>query len=562
MGAVTFRNVEPQQYDVIYYHDYHGKRDTLNGCDGVFNAFTADAAHLLKAVSFFTSANDVDFEVIIYNNFDGTTLSNPLTTKTGTIAYMGLHTFNLDDTLVVSQGDDFYVYLHLSAGGYAYDRTSDVPVLLGADYRTIVESSADEGESFYAAGGNWNDFYNYNDPSGFQHTGNFCIKVLGNESGLKVTPEQGFYPQGPVGGPFTPDQMTYTLINKGVEPFDYATEMIPAPGWLTVTGDPTGTLQPGDSAGVVFTVNASAASLTQGAYPVRISFINTTTHAGDTSRNCVLLIGEPALRHEWLLNEDPGWETDGQWAFGVPLGLGGEHGPADPTSGHTGTNVYGYNLAGDYPNGLSEMHLTTDAIDCSNLYGIQLKFFRWLGVEGPEYDHAWVRASNDGNNWVTLWTNETEMATSGWVEMELNLADIASNQETVYLRWTMGTTDGGWKYCGWNIDDIRIFAIEDVTTGIPVVAVNETGVVAAPNPFRDQTRLSFSLDQTSLVTLSVYNTTGKLVRTLVHQTMASGEHHLDWNGTLENGVKVPGGVYFYQLRTGNKTQCGKVIRIE
>jgi hypothetical protein len=30
----------------------------------------------------------------------------------------------------------------------------------------------------------------------------------------------------------------------------------------------------------------------------------------------------------------------------------------------------------------------------------------------------------------------------------------------VYLRWTMGPTDSGWQYCGWNIDDVEIWAID------------------------------------------------------------------------------------------------------
>jgi hypothetical protein len=60
---------------------------------------------------------------------------------------------------------------------------------LGASYRTIVESSANPEESYYKSGNDWEDFYYYNDPSGFQNTGNFCIKALSvNYSGGIIAP--------------------------------------------------------------------------------------------------------------------------------------------------------------------------------------------------------------------------------------------------------------------------------------------------------------------------------------------------------------------------------------
>jgi len=72
----------------------------------------------------------------------------------------------------------FYVFLELSDGGMAYDRTSDIPVLLGGSSRTIVPSVANAGESFYGEDGSWIDFYDYDDPSGHDNSGNFCIKAL------------------------------------------------------------------------------------------------------------------------------------------------------------------------------------------------------------------------------------------------------------------------------------------------------------------------------------------------------------------------------------------------
>jgi hypothetical protein len=190
MGAISFYNVEPMQYDNVYYHDYHGWRDTFTGSNEAFNAFTAEGSERIDAVSFFVATDNVDFEVIVYDDFDGNILSNPLSTVSGSIEYTGFHTIELIDPVSLEAGEQFYLYLSLSDGGHPYDRTSDVPVLLGAQYRTIVESAANPGESYYFDGGQWLDFYDYNDPSGFQNTGNFCIKALTIENISGTNPPQ------------------------------------------------------------------------------------------------------------------------------------------------------------------------------------------------------------------------------------------------------------------------------------------------------------------------------------------------------------------------------------
>lgn len=192
MGAISFQDAEMSIFDHIYYHDYHGWRDTMTEISEAFNAFTTidngGYEEKLQAVSFFTAVDNVSYTMIIYDNYVNGILLDELAIITGTVIYSGFHTIDLDEPIELEQNDDFYVYLVLSAGGHPYDRTSDVPVLLGASYRTIVQSAANPGESFYYNGSGWVDFYDYSfeDPS-WDNTANFCIKALSTiDSGLVV----------------------------------------------------------------------------------------------------------------------------------------------------------------------------------------------------------------------------------------------------------------------------------------------------------------------------------------------------------------------------------------
>ncbi len=155
--------------------------------------------------------------------------------------------------------------------------------------------------------------------------------------------------------------------------------------------------------------------------------------------------------------QDLGWTiSGGQWERGSPTGDGGAYGGPDPVGGYNSPNCYGYNLSGDYANNIPEYHLTSPAIDCGGLSGVKLRFMRWLGVEQPRYDHAYVRVSNDAVNWTTVWQNGAEVADQEWIQQEFDISEIADGQSTVYVRFTMGTTDVLWTFCGWNIDNVEV----------------------------------------------------------------------------------------------------------
>ena len=67
-----------------------------------------------------------------------------------------------------------------------------------------------------------------------------------------------------------------------------------------------------------------------------------------------------------------------------------------------------------------------------------------------------------------------------------------------------------------------------------------------PNPFNPSTTVSYSLDISSHIEVSIYDIEGKLVEILQEGTMAPGIHTVNWNPNVSSGQ------YFVQLRVNNE----------
>ena len=79
---------------------------------------------------------------------------------------------------------------------------------------------------------------------------------------------------------------------------------------------------------------------------------------------------------------------------------------------------------------------------------------------------------------------------------------------------------------------------------------------ARPNPFAPATDVVFELADAAPVTLRVYGASGRLVSTLVDQTLPSGSHSIDWVP-----VDQPAGVYFIELRASGTVQLRKATLV-
>jgi hypothetical protein len=83
-----------------------------------------------------------------------------------------------------------------------------------------------------------------------------------------------------------------------------------------------------------------------------------------------------------------------------------------------------------------------------------------------------------------------------------------------------------------------------------------------PNPFHLKTTIRYSVDRPCHVALKVYDSSGRLVNTLVNEQKPAGTHSVTWNGTCSDGSKLASGVYFCKLQAGKQTATQKMIWLE
>lgn len=75
-----------------------------------------------------------------------------------------------------------------------------------------------------------------------------------------------------------------------------------------------------------------------------------------------------------------------------------------------------------------------------------------------------------------------------------------------------------------------------------------------PNPFNPSTTIRYGLPGRAHVTLSMFNTLGQQVGTLVNETQEAGYHDV-----LFNGAGLASGVYVYRLQAGDFVQTKKLL---
>lgn len=83
-----------------------------------------------------------------------------------------------------------------------------------------------------------------------------------------------------------------------------------------------------------------------------------------------------------------------------------------------------------------------------------------------------------------------------------------------------------------------------------------------PNPFNLETEIVYQLPEAGYVTLSIYNSLGQKIQTLVSRSQSAGKYAARWNGRDEQGLEVSSGIYIYQLETAEFSDLKKLLLVK
>ncbi len=120
---------------------------------------------------------------------------------------------------------------------------------------------------------------------------------------------------------------------------------------------------------------------------------------------------------------------------------------------------------------------------------------------------------------------------------------------------------GGGGYA-WFYQDV--FAIQLGAAGADVPSSPSAGATigsAAPNPFRDATRMSFRLSAAGPFDVRLFDLAGREVRAWRETWSPAGERELTWDGRDAGGFAVPAGVYLARIEAGGQRAVRRIVRL-
>jgi M6 family metalloprotease-like protein len=158
---------------------------------------------------------------------------------------------------------------------------------------------------------------------------------------------------------------------------------------------------------------------------------------------------------------------------------------------------------------------------------------KWTQMDEP----VLMEAAGDGATWRGL-----RLLDGGTAELPVGLIEL---RDTLTAAVVMDSRGEG-----------VATAITDPMDSVSVFDLGQN----YPNPFQGTTRIPFSLGEGGDVRLEIYNSIGQQVATILDEFRFEGEHEVTWSPSDDNGRRLAGGVFLYQMTVaGMFADRGKML---
>ncbi|MBS4027197.1 MAG: T9SS type A sorting domain-containing protein [Ignavibacteriales bacterium] len=211
----------------------------------------------------------------------------------------------------------------------------------------------------------------------------------------------------------------------------------------------------------------------------------------------------------------------------------------------------------------------------SNIAYVTISGFRW----NEPLSHIF-RTTNAGETWNAISSNLPEAPVNDViVDPELDSTLYAATDVGVFVTNNLGNT---WEVLGNNLPNVVVNdlvfhndtrTLVAATYGRSMYKINVASVTSVkseelkvksfslsqnfPNPFNPTTIIRFTMHESRLTTLKIYDIMGKEITTLLSQNLPAGEHEVEWNAS-----NAPSGIYFSRLQVAEKVVTVKMVLVK
>ncbi len=143
------------------------------------------------------------------------------------------------------------------------------------------------------------------------------------------------------------------------------------------------------------------------------------------------------------------------------------------------------------------------------------------------------------------------------LDFEVNprgLLDYVPKGTKITLVFTAKTIEKALPIPVYGTIDLRVQSVDDEKDAGPVPVLTAT-----PNPSRPATTVRFSVEEAGPVSIRIYSTQGRLVRTLREgENTEAGIHQVPWDGLSDAGIPVGSGIYLVKTTAGDRVSTLKL----